>query len=116
MRTEYQVQHETQIRKNEKVIKNDNDELVIKNYPQNKQPDIQQPKFKPPNCPSCKRNIWLEFDKGYCFKNCEYNINKQKHQIEKKVLRQERDFSNKLPYANKKIKESWMNKVNTTYN
>ena len=30
-----------------------------------KKPTQQQPKFKPPNCPSCKRNIWLEFDKGY---------------------------------------------------
>ena len=28
-RTEYQVQNETQIRKNQKVIKNDNDELFV---------------------------------------------------------------------------------------
>ena len=55
-RTQYQVQIETQIRKNQKVIKNDNDELVFENYPKMKQPNIQQPKFIPPDCPSCQRN------------------------------------------------------------
>ena len=82
LRTQYQVQNENQIGKNQKVIKNKIDELVVKNYPKNKQPLIQKPKFKPPNCPSCKRNIWLEFDKGYYCKNCEYITNKQKHQID----------------------------------
>ena len=85
LRTLYQVQNETQIRKNQKVIKNDNDELVLKNYPENKQPINQQQKFKLPNCPSCKQNNWLEFGKGYYCKNCEYIINKQKHQIDKNI-------------------------------
>ena len=57
LRTQYQVQNETQVRKNRKVNKNDNDQLVLENYPKNKQPIIQQQKFKPPNCPSCKQNI-----------------------------------------------------------
>ena len=35
LRTQYQVQNETKIRKNQKVIKNDNDELLVKNYPKN---------------------------------------------------------------------------------
>ena len=65
LRTQYQVKNETQIRKNQKVIKNDNDELVVKKYPKMKQPITQQQKIKPPNCPNCKRNKWLEFDKGY---------------------------------------------------
>ena len=70
LRTQYQVQNETQIRKNQKVIKNDNNELEVKNYPKNNNlPIIQQPKFKPPNCPSCKQNNWLEFDKGYYCQN-----------------------------------------------
>ena len=86
LRTQYQVQNETKIRKNQKVIKKDNDELVIKNYPKNKQPIIQQQKFKSSNCPSCKQNNLLEFDKGYYCTNCEHIINKQKHQIDKKVL------------------------------
>ena len=33
---------------------------MVKNYPRNKkQPIHQQLKFKPPNCPNCKRNKWL---------------------------------------------------------
>ena len=117
MRTQYQVQKETKVRRNQKVIKNDNDQLLVKNYPKKiKQPNIQQQKFKPPNCSSCKQNAWLEFDKGYYCKNCDYIINKQKYQIDKKVLRQDHYFSTRLSYANKKIREIWMNMVNTTYN
>ena len=114
LRTQYQVQNETQIRRNQKVIKNDNDELIVKNYPKNKnkQPIIQQL----PNCPSCKGNNWLEFDKGYYCLNCEYIINKQKHQIDKLVLRQSHDFSTRLNYANKKILEIYINMANTNYN
>ena len=79
LRTQYQVQKETQIRRNQEVIENENDQIVVKNYPKNKQPNIQK---ELPNCPSCKRNIWLKFDKGYYCKNCEDIINKQKHQID----------------------------------
>ena len=115
LRTQYQVQNETQIRKNQKVIKNDNNQLVVKNYPKNKQPNIQQQKVKPPNCPSCKQNTWLEFDKGFYCTNCEYIINKRKHEIDKKVGRQDRDFSTRLDYANKKVREIYINMVNTNY-
>ena len=48
--------------------------------------------------------------------NCEHFINKQKHQIDKKVRRRDHSFSTRLTYANKKIVEIWMNMVNTTYN
>ena len=118
LRTQYQVQNETQIRKNQKVIKNDDDQLIVKNYPKNKnkQPIIQQQKFKPPNCPSCKQNNWWEFHKGFYCTNCEYIINKQKHQIDKNFRRKDHDFSTRLNYANKKIREIWMNMVNTNYN
>ena len=116
LRTQYQVQNETQIRTNQKVIRNDNDELIVKNYPKNKQPIVQQQKFNPPNCPKCKQNNWLEFDKGYYCQNCEYIINKQKHQIDKKVRRQSHDFSSRLSYANKKIIEIYIKMVNTNYN
>ena len=33
IRTQYQVRNETQIRRNQKVIKNDNDQSVVKIYP-----------------------------------------------------------------------------------
>ena len=114
LRTHYQVQNETQIMKYQKVIKNKKDELVVKIYPKNKKKPMIQKQL--PNCPSCKRNKWLEFHKGYYCKNCEFIINKQKHQIDKKILRQDHHFSTRLDYANKMVREIWMNMVNTTYN
>ena len=33
LRTQYQVRSETQIRKRQKVIKNDNNEIIVKIYP-----------------------------------------------------------------------------------
>ena len=63
LRTQYQVQNETQIRRNQKFINNDIDEIIVKNYPKNKKQPIQQ-QTKLPDCPSCKRNNWLEFDKS----------------------------------------------------
>ena len=89
--------------------------MVVKNYPKNKnkQSIIQQ---QLPNCPSCKRNNWLELDKSYYCKNCENNMNKQKHPIHRNVLRPARNFSTRLDYVNTKIREIWMNMVNTTYN
>ena len=116
LRTQYQVQNETQVRKNQNVIKNDNDQIVVKNYSKNTKQQIQQQKFKPPNCPSCKRSSWMEIDKGYYCRNCEYIINQQKRQINKNVLRQDRDFSTRLNYANEKIRDIGMNMVNTNYN
>ena len=116
LRTQHQVQNETQIGKNQKVIRDGKYKLVVKNYPKNKQPIQQQLKFEPPKCPTCKRYNWLEFDKSYYCQNCEYIINKQKHQIDNKVRRQDHYFSTRLPYANEKIREFWKNKVNTTYN
>ena len=84
LRTQYQVQNETQIRRNQKVVKNE-DQLIVKNYPSyKKQPIQQQPKLL--SCPSCKQNNLLEFDKGYYCTNCEYIINKQKHQTDKNFL------------------------------
>ena len=81
LNTQYQVKNESKIRSNQKVIRNDNNVLIVKNYPRNKtkKPNIhQQSKVKPPDCPNCKRNNWIEFNKGYYCTNCEYIINKQK--------------------------------------
>ena len=65
LRTQYQVQKGTRIRKNQKFVEN-NGELEVKNDPKNKQPVIQNQKrkLKLPNFPSCKQNTWLKFDKG----------------------------------------------------
>ena len=45
LRTQHQVQNGIQLRKSQKVNKNDNDQLVVQTYPKNKQPIIQQPKL-----------------------------------------------------------------------
>ena len=58
----------------------------------------------------------VRFDKDCYCKYCEYIINNQKHQTDKNVLRQDRDYSSRLNYANKKIRDIWMNMVNTKYN
>ena len=47
--------------------------------------------------------------------NCEFLINKQKHQIDKKVLRQDQYFSFRLNYADKKIREMYYSMAKTTY-
>ena len=83
VRNQYQVQNQTQIRKNQKVVEN-NGKFEVKIYHKKKQPIIQQPKYKPPNQPNCKRTNWIEFDKGYYCRNCEYIVNKQQNQIDKK--------------------------------
>ena len=80
-RTQYHRQNCTRIRKNQKALKNDNVELVVKKYPKKKQQIQRQPKFKASDCPSCRRNNWLEIDKGEYCQFCEKFINKQKHQI-----------------------------------
>ena len=85
------------------MVRNNNNELEVRIYPKNKQPIQQQLKFKPPSCPSCKRNTWPRFDESYYFKNCEYFVNKQKHRTDKTVPRQDLYFSTRLQYANEKI-------------
>ena len=48
--------------------------------------------------------------------SCEFVLNKQIHQIDKKVLGQDHDFSTKVPYANKKIRDIYYFIVNISYN
>ena len=84
IRTQYQVHNETKMRKDQEVNKNDNNELEVKHYQKRKEPIIQQTKINLPNCPDCKQNNWIEFNRGYYCQNCEFIISKQKHQIDKK--------------------------------
>ena len=67
LRTQYQVQNENQLPKNQKNVEI-NGKLEVKNYPRNKtQPVFQhhQLNFEPNTSPSCRQNNWLEFEKGY---------------------------------------------------
>ena len=79
LRTQYQVHNDTQIRRNQKVIGNNINEIFVKNYPKKKQPIQQQLYLKPPNFSGCKQNIRLDFAKGYYCRNSEDIFNKQKH-------------------------------------
>ena len=99
LRTQYQVKNETPIRKNQKAIKNDKNELILKNYPKTNQPIIHKQNYKPPSCLTLRRKKWLDFDKGY---NCteivktlstNRNIRLNKKFIDKIY----RDFSTRLP-------------------
>ena len=46
LRTQYKVQKTIKIGDNQKVFRIDHDELLVKNCPEKKQTNIQQPKFK----------------------------------------------------------------------
>ena len=49
VRTQYQVQKTTQTKKNQKVIKNDNDELEVRNYPKKTNRLLNNPKLNHQN-------------------------------------------------------------------
>ena len=57
----------------------------------------------------------MEFDRGYFCQNCEYFLNKQKHQIHKKKFGQDRYLSTRVPFANKKVREIFYSLVNGKY-
>ena len=83
LRTQYKVQKNFKIGENQQVLRKDHDELIVKSCPKRKQTIIQQSSFKlPPNCPSCKRNIWLKLDNVWYCQICEHIINNQKHLID----------------------------------
>ena len=84
LRTQYQVRNIIQIKKNQKLVRNDNHELIVKNNPKKKQTFQQQPMFEQPKFPNDRRDNWLEISKRRYCHNCEYIINKQEHQIDKR--------------------------------
>ena len=59
-----------------------------------------------------KQNNRIEFDRGCHCQNCEFIIHKQKRRKDEKVLRQDKNFSTRLPYANEKIMEIYYSIVN----
>ena len=61
--------------------------------------------------PSCKQGSWIECDKEYHCEKCQYNNDKQKHQIDMKVFRQDKTLSTILAYANKKIIDIYFSMV-----
>ena len=65
MRTQYQVIHETEIRRNQKVIKNENDEVEVRSYPTTKKKKTSEESKLDNDCPIRKQRNWIDFDKGH---------------------------------------------------
>ena len=68
------------------------------------------------NVQAVKTRIALNLIKNIVPENCENNKKKQKPQRDKNVLRQNRNFSKRLPYANKKIREIYVSRMNIKLN
>ena len=51
------------------------------------------------SCPFCRQQSWIEFDNGFYRSEREFNNNKQRHQIEKKLIGHDKNFSTKSPFA-----------------
>ena len=97
----------TRVRKIEKLNETQNKELDFKPYQKtNKKETIEKP-ILDVEFPKCKQRNWIEFDRRFSFPNCEVFI-QQKHQIDDRVLRQDKTFSTRLPYANKKFRERYI--------
>ena len=62
-----------------------------------------------------EKNNWSEFFHTYICQipECEFIINKQKQQIDKKSRRQNHIFSTRIPYAEGKIREIHFAIINT---
>ena len=85
MSTPYQVISQSRIRKNQKVLKNENIELEVKPYPKKENKNLLKNQKIVVECPSCKQRSWVEFYEGCFCQNCPCIFNKQKHQIDEKV-------------------------------
>ena len=60
------MQIETKTRKNQKVKRNDGNEMVVTAYPKTKKKKIlDKTNLYLPFCPRCKRSLWIELDCGY---------------------------------------------------
>ena len=75
------MQNETKRRKNQKVNKNENNEIEVKPYPWKKKPNIQQPKINLAKCPSRKKIFGLNSINVTVAKIVIFFINKPKHLI-----------------------------------
>ena len=58
---------------------------------------------------------WIQFDKTQFCQNLEHTVDKQKHQIDKKVFGQGDSFPKRLPYAYRKIREIFFSMVNVNF-
>ena len=84
------IQEEGKIKKTKKNEKN---ELKVRSYPiKTNEGKVENSKVGV-EFPNCKERNWIEFDEGFFCKDWEFNNIKQKHQIDEKALREDRNFS-----------------------
>ena len=114
LRIQCQVEKYTQTRRNQKVIENGNKLLEVKFYPKKGKPKIEKPKLDI-DCPRCNQRLWIEFD---ITQNCQNRgpvISNSKHQVDKKVLRQDKMFSIRLTDANYEIRQIYFSMANIRF-
>ena len=75
--------------------------------------EIPKIETESPHCQTC---TWSDFHTGYYCQKCRDVILKQKHKIVKNVPGGDKNFSKKLPYAKKQIRELVFSMNNTKYN
>ena len=90
------------MKENQLFIKNENNQSEVKRYPKTIR-TIGKPKVNLPDCPNCRQNIWVELTHSYYCPGYDFDINKHEHQIDNKVLRQDKNFSTRLPYGKKRL-------------
>ena len=113
LRVQYQVFIETQIRNNQEVIKDGDGQLQVKTHP--KKNRIIEKRIFAVECPSRNKRQPIEFGKRYFRENCQIFNSKRKHQIDEKVQKQDKIFSNRPSYGNKKIREKCFSLMNTNF-
>ena len=93
-RTEYQNNTETKTKRNQKFIKRKNKNwnlnLIRKKIKQNTLEPSKENNLEGPNC---KQRNSIERFEGFFWEYCDIIVYKQKHQLDKKVQKQNENFS-----------------------
>ena len=100
---------DTKIRRNQKVIKDANNKLIVESYPK-KQKEVGNTNIqKKTQCPSCSGNaLWLNMlDEYYQCEVCDVVINKTKNmkQVKRSTQTKIKNFSTRLPYGGEQLNE-----------
>ena len=115
-RIQYQVQNVTQIRKNQKVCKKNNSELVVENYPKINNQLFNNEKLMYLHVLVVNKILGWNLIKVFIVKFANMLSTNKNIRLIKKVRRHDHYFSTRLSYADKRIREIWMKMVNTTRN
>ena len=82
-RTHHEVNNETNIRRSQKVIKNEKGELELKSYPERKS-EKKTKFFRKIKGSICKEKQFIDYDKRICCQKCVFIVNKQKNSRDRK--------------------------------